>query len=203
MKIIRNTLWVLVAISLVVGIYLYTQNKQPKVITKVSELAFGQAFSLTDNKGNEITEQAFVGHPTLLFFGFTHCPEVCPTTLYEINAWLDALGDEASAVRSFFITVDPERDTPEVMNDYVTSMSDRVVGITGGVDEMEALVKSWRIYAKKIPEIGAVDGLGNYNMDHTASVLLVRPDGSLQGTITYGENTDVALDKIRLLLKNN
>jgi len=202
MKQIRYALWVLVSVLLATLFSLYLLREEPNRTEKVvfSEVAFGQPFSLVDNKGQEITEKAFEGHPNLLFFGFTNCPEICPTTLYEINAWLDELGDEAKSVRSFFITVDPARDTPEVMDAYVSAMSSRIVGITGNVEKVAALTKSWRIYAEKIPYVDTVDE-GDYNMDHTASVLLVRADGSLQGTITYGENPAVALDKIRLLLK--
>src|SRR5690606_7551515 len=87
---------------------------------------FGAPFTLTDQKGQTITEQAFRGQPSAVFFGFTHCPEVCPTTLYEMAGYLDTLGDDASNVRAYFVSVDPERDTPEIMNTYISNFSDRI-----------------------------------------------------------------------------
>ena len=94
-----------------------------------SGAAYGAPFTLVDQNGAEITEAAFRGHPTLVFFGFTHCPEVCPTTLFEMDGWLKALGDEGKDLRAYFVSVDPERDTPELMKTYVSNVSDRIVGI--------------------------------------------------------------------------
>ena len=161
----------------------------------------GGDFELTSTVAERGRLSDFKGKVVLLNFGYTSCPDICPMVLNRMAAVMNELDEDRARVQPVFITFDPERDTPEVMNDYVTAMSERIVGITGDVESVAALVKSWRVYAEKVPEVGAIDGMGNYNMDHTASVLLVRADGSLQGTITYGENTQVALDKIRLLLK--
>jgi protein SCO1/2 len=155
---------------------------------------FGAPFELVAHDGTPITEDAFRGHPSIVFFGFTHCPEVCPTTLYEMDGWLTSLGKDGKDIRAYFITVDPERDTPKVLGDYVTAVSDRVTGISGEPARVEAMYKSFRIFARKVP---ADDG--NYNMDHTASVLMLDSQGRLFGTIAYGEVSDSALQKLRRL----
>ena len=159
-----------------------------------SGMTLGTGFTLVDHNGAPITEAAFAGRPTLLYFGFTRCPEVCPTTLYEMAGWLDALGDEGRDIQAFFISVDPERDTPEIMKGYSEAFTDRVIGITGDPGEIDKLVAAWHVYAAKIPTDD-----GDYTMDHTASVFLVDRNGVFKGTIAYGESPDVAIAKLRRL----
>jgi protein SCO1/2 len=163
---------------------------------KVAEDHIGASFNLIDDRGQPVTAQALNGHPSLIYFGYTHCPDVCPTTLFEMAVWLKTLGPEADKLKAYFFSVDPERDTPEVMHKYTSNFTDRIIGVTGNPTEMQKAIKDWRIYAKKVPSPD-----GDYTMDHTASVLLVDADGSLQGLIAYGEDKDVALQKIRNLLK--
>lgn len=155
---------------------------------------FGAPFTLTDQKGQTITEQAFRGQPSAVFFGFTHCPEVCPTTLYEMAGYLDTLGDDASNVRAYFVSVDPDRDTPEIMNTYISNFSDRITGITGEPDKVAAMAKSFGIFWKKVPTED-----GDYTIDHTASVLLLNSAGDFFGTIAYGESPDTAKAKLKRL----
>ena len=107
---------------------------------------FGAPFTLVDQKGAPITEAAFRGHPSVVFFGFTHCPEVCPTTLFELAGWLKTMGDDGKTLHAYFVSVDPERDTPELMNTYVSNFSDRIVGISGDPDKVHAMAKSFGIY---------------------------------------------------------
>ncbi|WP_019171511.1 SCO family protein [Pseudaminobacter salicylatoxidans] len=156
--------------------------------------AFGAPFTLVDQKNQPITEAAFRGHPSAVFFGFTHCPEVCPTTLFELDGWLKQLGDEGKDIKVYFISVDPERDTPQAMDSYVSNVSDRITGITGEPDKVAAMAKSFGIYSKKVPLEG-----GDYTMDHTASVLLLDKAGDFFGTIAYGENSSAALAKLKRL----
>lgn len=156
--------------------------------------AFGAPFALVDNKGQPITEAAFRGHPSVVFFGFTHCPEVCPTTLAEMDGWLKTLGPEGKDIRAYFVSIDPERDTPQVMNSYVTNVSDRITGITGDPEKVRQMARDFKIFFRK------VDGQnGEYNMDHTASVLMLGRGGGFFGTITYEENPDTALQKLKRL----
>jgi protein SCO1 len=157
---------------------------------------FGAPFSLVAQDGSPITEKAFQGHPTMVFFGFTHCPEVCPTTLFEMNGWFKTLGPEGDKIKAYFVTVDPERDTPELLKAYVSNVTDRVTGISGEPDKIAAMIKSFGVYAKKVPTDD-----GEYTMDHTASVFLLNSAGDFHGTIAYGENADTAVEKLRRLAK--
>ncbi|MBX9462041.1 SCO family protein [Neoaquamicrobium sediminum] len=156
--------------------------------------AYGAPFTLVDQDGAEITEAAFRGTPSAVFFGFTHCPEVCPTTLFELDGWLKQLGDEGKDINAFFVTVDPERDTPEVIGSYVTNVSDRITGISGEPEKVLAMVKSFGIYWKKVDLEN-----GDYTMDHTASVMLLDRAGDFAGTIAYGENPETAVAKLKRL----
>ncbi|MEP9371798.1 SCO family protein [Mesorhizobium sp. KR1-2] len=155
---------------------------------------FGAPFALVDQKDQPITEAAFRGHPSAVFFGFTHCPEVCPTTLFELDGWLKKLGDDGKDIKAYFVSVDPERDTPAAMDTYVSNVSNRITGITGDPDKVAAMAKSFGIYARKVP----LDG-GDYTMDHTASVLLLDGKGDFFGTIAYGESGDTAVAKLKRL----
>jgi protein SCO1/2 len=156
--------------------------------------AYGAPFALVDHKGEEITQAAFRGQPSAVFFGFTHCPEVCPTTLFELDGWLQQMGQDGDRIRAYFVSVDPERDTPEVMDAYVSNLSDRITGITGDPEKIAAMLKSFGIYARKVELEG-----GDYTMDHTASVLLLSGRGEFFGTISYGENRKAALAKLERL----
>ncbi|WP_336068020.1 SCO family protein [Nitratireductor rhodophyticola] len=156
--------------------------------------AFGVPFELVDQDGNPITEAAFRGGPRVVFFGFTHCPEVCPTTLFELDGYLEELGDEAADIKPYFVSIDPERDTPEVMKTYLSNFSDRITGITGDPEKVAAMAKGFSIYVRKV-ELED----GDYTMDHTASILLLDSDGDFFGTIAYEENSETAIAKLKRL----
>lgn len=181
---------ILVAMAAVIGFMTFDWYRQ-----QGGTGPYGAPFTLVDQKGAGITEAAFRGHPSAVFFGFTHCPEVCPTTLFELDGWLKTLGSNGENLRAYFVSVDPERDTPEVLNAYVGNISDRITGITGNVDEVHAMLKSFGIYWKKV-ELED----GDYTMDHFASVVLLDSDGAFAGTIAYGENAESALAKLRRLV---
>jgi protein SCO1/2 len=159
-----------------------------------SDEPFGAPFALVDQRGGKITEAAFRSQPSAVFFGFTHCPEVCPTTLSELDGWLKKLGDDGKNIHAYFVSVDPERDTPEVLNTYVSNVSDRITGITGSPEKIAEMAKSFGIYAKKVPLAD-----GDYTMDHTASILLLSRGGDFAGTIAYGENPETAMAKLKRL----
>lgn len=198
MKTLRIILWATVAVvAAILGWFTYT------VTSPKSELAsgpFGVPFTLVSQTGQPITEKAFTGKPTALFFGFTHCPEVCPTTLFEMNGWLEKVDPEGNKLQAYFISVDPERDTPDVLGQYVSNVSKRVIGISGPPADVLEMVKGFRVYAKKIP-LDESKPDGDYTMDHTASVFLLDSEGRFKGTIAYGENPDVAVKKLENLLK--
>ena len=191
-KTIRIGLWAAVVVMglVLAGGAVFLRNGQ------ASAQGFGNGvYSLVDQRGNPVDQTMFKGHPSALFFGFTHCPEVCPTTLAEMSGWFEALGDEGKDLQAYFVTVDPERDTPEIIGDYVSWVSDRITGVTGKPEEIDKIVKAWGVYAQKVP----LDD-GGYTMDHTASVFLLDRQGQFQGTIAYREDSATALDKLRNLL---
>ena len=191
----RRALWLgtlLAVLAVGVAGFLIYRNNQ----TQAASLpTLGAPFSLIDSDGQPITEAAFAGRPTALFFGFTHCPEICPVSLFEVSTLMDELGAEKRDLQAFFISVDPERDIPELMGNFIAPFRDNIRGITGPLPDIEALAGSWGVYIKKVP----LDD-GDYTVDHTASVILVDRKGRFRGTIAYRENHQTALDKLRLLV---
>ncbi len=161
---------VLAGLASVLTVVLLVAGRGGPAVTQAS--AVGGPFRLVNQDGQTVTEQDYKGKPTLVFFGFTHCPDVCPTTLFEVSEVLRALGPEGKGVRALFVTVDPERDTPEKLKDYVSSFDPRVIGVTGDADAIAAMTRGYRVYAKKVP----LDG-GGYTMDHTAIVYLMDKTG--------------------------
>jgi protein SCO1/2 len=154
----------------------------------------GGPFSLTDQNGRAVTDQDLKGRPFLVFFGFTHCPDVCPTTLFEVSEILRALGPDADRVRALFITTDPERDTPDVMRDYLSSFDSHLSGLTGDAAAIAAVAKAYRVYFKKVPL-----EQGGYTMDHTASVYLMDKDGRFVSPFNLKRPTAAAADLRRYL----
>jgi protein SCO1 len=135
--------------------------------------AIGGPFKLTDQNGQAITDADFKGKPFLVFFGYTHCPDVCPTTLFDVSEILHALGPDADRAKALFITVDPDRDTPVVLKDYLSSFDPHLVGATGDQKALDAVEKEYRVYAKKVP----TGKDGDYSMDHSAIVYLMDKQG--------------------------
>lgn len=187
----RLILWVLVAVA-AIGATIVFFTVPPKSTSTIGQ----GSYTLLDQNGATVTEAAFKGHPSLLFFGFTHCPDVCPTTLAEMSAWFDALGADAKDLKAYFVTVDPERDTPQVLKDYVSWVGPRLLALGGDPAEVDKAIKSWGVVAEKVPGSGPDD----YTMNHTASVFLVDKDGRFQSTIAYQEDQATAVAKIRRLV---
>src|SRR4051794_33959304 len=134
--------------------------------------AIGGPFQLTDQSGQAVTEKDLRGKPTLIFFGFTHCPDICPTSLFEISEVLRAMGEDADRVNAYFISVDPERDTTAAMKDYLSSFDPHLKGLTGDPNEVAKVISAYRVYARKVPLKE-----GDYTMDHTALIYLMDRDG--------------------------
>jgi len=155
----------------------------------------GGPFKLTDQNGKEVTDQDLKGRPFLVFFGFTHCPDVCPTTLFEVSEIMRALGPDADRARAVFITVDPERDTPTVMKDYMSSFDPHLTGLTGDPAAVAAVGKAYRVYFKKVP----LDQ-GGYTMDHTAIVYLMDKDGRFVSPFSLKRSADAAAADLRKYL---
>jgi protein SCO1 len=141
--------------------------------TATQPSSVGGPFALVDQNGQPVTEQALKGKPTLVFFGFTHCPDICPTALYEITQALNALGEDAGKAQALFVTVDPARDTPEALKAYLSSFSPQIRGLTGGQEAVDRMLKTYKVYAKRQPLAD-----GDYTMDHTAVVYLMDRNGA-------------------------
>lgn len=188
------------AVIIVAGLAGWMTIEFTKSRESVNEAPFGVPFALTDQDGKPITEAALQAQPTALFFGYTHCPDVCPTTLFELDGWLKKVDPDGDKMKAYFVTVDPERDTPEILKQYVSNVSQRITGVSGDPAKVMDMVKGFRIYAKKVP-IDENDPNGDYTMDHTASVFLLNRGGRFKGTIAYGEDPDVAVKKLENLIK--
>lgn len=199
-KIIRYGAWAAVA-ALVAGIGVITlSDYRDKLAGTSAELlspmaTIGGPFTMRDGSGAPIDESTFLGKPTVLFFGFTSCPDVCPTTLAEVQGWIDQLGPDADKLNYAFVSVDPERDTPELMSSYVAAFDDRIMALTGSAAQTEAMLKTYRVYAKRVETED-----GDYTMDHTAGVYLMNKDNRFVGTISYGENSEIAMQKLKRLV---
>lgn len=150
-----------------VGLVVFTSQKPPPPPAS----AIGGPFELTAHNGSKVTDKDFLGRPFLVFFGYTHCPDVCHTTLFEISEILGALGPQAK-IGALFVTVDPERDTPEVVKDYLANFDPRIVGVTGDRAAIDPVLREYRIYAKKAPGSG-----DDYAVDHTTVVYLMDKNG--------------------------
>ena len=170
---VRVVLWIAAfaaAFASVLAVILIVAGRTPTPMMATAS-AVGGPFSLVDQNGQTITDGDLRGHPYLVFFGFTHCPDVCPTTLFEVSEVLRHLGPDGDRARALFVTVDPERDTPEKLKDYLSSFDPRLSGLTGSREAIERMLKAYRVYAKKVAtEAG-------YTMDHTALVYLMDKQG--------------------------
>jgi protein SCO1 len=158
----------------------------------VQAAAIGGPFNLIDQDGQPFSDHDLKGKTFLVFFGFTHCPDVCPTTLFEISEIMRTLGSEADRTAALFISVDPERDTPQAMKDYLSSFDPHLRGLTGDAAALAAVAKAYRVYYKKVPLEG-----GDYTMDHTAIVYLMDKDGRFVSPFNMRRTADVAAAELR------
>lgn len=155
----------------------------------------GKPFELVSHKGQVINNAVLKGKPYLAFFGFTHCPDICPTTLFELTDLMKELGPMADKFNVALISVDPERDTQEMLKGYMTAFDSRIMALRGDANQTETALKAFAAYAKKVPTDG-----GNYTMDHTAGVYLMDENGTFKGTLDMHESRETRLNKIRNLV---
>ena len=155
------------------------------------------AFTLTDHRGATVRPADWIGRPTMVFLGFTWCPDVCPTTLSDISGWLEELGPDADRLNPVFITVDPERDTPELLKAYMANFDPSFVALRPTPEQLQPLLKDFKIYAKKVEGKSAT----SYTMDHSAQSYLYDPQGRLRLYNRYGSGAQALADDARLLLK--
>lgn len=193
---LRFILWAIVAVALVAGgvvaAKVLLQDRQQLAGESIS---IDGPFRLTSHDGRTVTEAEFRGKVTAWFFGFTHCPDICPTTLSEFTSLLRELGPNADAFTPVFVTVDPERDTQEVLAEYMQAFDPRIAALTGTQKEIDIVVQNLKAYYRKQP----LDG-GGYSMDHTSTVYLMDRSGEFQSTLDFHEDADTRLAKVKRLL---
>jgi len=166
--------------------------------TKVAIPSVGGPFTLVDQDGRTVTDADFRGKYMLIYFGYTFCPDVCPTALTEVGQAIDKLGKDAEKVVPIFITVDPERDRPEHLKEYVRFFHPRMVGLGGSVAQVAAAAKAYRVYFAKAREKGAAED--EYLMDHTSITYLMGPDGKFLAHFSHGTSADAMAERIRKFL---
>lgn len=186
----RLILWGLVVVAALgaTALFVLKPSAKPLGVT-------GKPFTLESTTGGTFTEANLKGMPSLVFFGYTFCPDVCPTTLAETVAWKQELGLGNDDLRTIFVTVDPERDTKEVLTEYLGGFDPAVIGLVGTPEQTAEAKAAFGVFSEKVDS-----GDEFYLVNHTASVFLINRDGSFEGTIAYGEAKDTAVAKIKRLI---
>ena len=189
------------ALGLAAAVALLPQVRErlfPSVERQVSGKALiGGAFTLTDSTGKRVTEQSFRGKYMLLFFGYTSCPDICPAGLQLIAGALEKLGPKAERITPVFISVDPERDTPDKLAGYVKNFDPRLVGLTGTPEEIAAVAKAYKVYYAKAPNMQHPD---DYTMDHTSIIYVMDPNGEFVTHFTPATSVDEMAAKLGKIL---
>jgi protein SCO1 len=180
-----------VAVLAAIAVVLWPRNGT----IAVTPSAVGGPFKLVDQNGRAVTEADFKGKPFLVFFGFTHCPDICPTALFEMSETLRRLGPDADKMSALFISVDPDRDTPAALKDYLQSFHPRISALTGSQAEIDAVTKAYKAYAKRVPLEG-----GQYTMDHSAIVYLMDRDGRFVAPFNLKRPADETAKDLRRYL---
>jgi protein SCO1/2 len=181
--------------SLVVGLTVVLWLLGGLAGTRTAASIGGGPFKLTDQTGQTVTEKNMVGRPTIIFFGYTHCPDVCPTSLFEMSEVLRAMGPAADRINAYFVTVDPERDTQETMASYLSSFDPHLKGLTGDPAAVQKALSAFRVYAKKVP---LKDGA--YSMDHTALIYLMDREGRFVSPFDLKRSADAAAADLKRYL---
>lgn len=189
----RPSLIWLGVVAVLVAIALWQWAPALSISPQIAQI--GGPFSLTGQAGHTVTDKDLAGKPYAIFFGYTHCPDVCPTTLQDMAGWLKALGPDADKLKFVFVTVDPARDTPSAMAEYMTAFDPRIIALTGSEPDVASMLRAFRVYAKKVEVKG-----GDYAMDHTAAMYLMDGAGHLRTVIGYGEKPDAALARLKELI---
>lgn len=189
---LRLLLWVMVGIVAAGIVVLLWRQSEPQQVSSTPLGSIGGPFTLTGSDGQPFASSRLNGRPAALFFGFTHCPDVCPTTLARLTRLRQQLGKGDDALSIVFVSVDPERDTPAEVDNYMKLYDSPVIGLTGTPAQLEIVKKQFGIYSRKVEQPD-----GSYSVDHTASVILLDRNGQFVATISPEEGDQVALDKLR------
>ena len=181
---VRLVLWALVILAGIGATFVYFVLPPQQ-----AGVSFGGRFDLASTEGGRFTDADLKGTPSLMFFGYTFCPDVCPTTLADTTAWREALGLTPDDLRIIFVTVDPERDDLDQLKTYLSLFSGAVIGLSGTPEETDQIKTAYGVFSERVDDSGSTE----YLVNHTASVFLIGADGGFEGTISYGEDREVAL----------
>ena len=165
----------------------------PSLLMRAAKI--GGPFTLTAHDGSRFDSRTLAGRPYVIFFGFTRCPDICPTTLLEMSNHLQALGPRADQLTTLFVSIDPERDTPAHLKAYLADFDSRITGLTGSLDEVDRTARQFRVFYEKVATSG------DYTMNHTATVYLMDGAGQLVGTMSFQEPQDIQMKKLSRLLE--
>ena len=198
----RSTLFAVFALGLLAvlgSVWLSIAHRTSPAPERLSSTSaqLGGPFTLRDTNGKTVTDQTYRGKWLLIYFGYTSCPDACPTALNNMGVALDRLGPDAAAVQPIFITVDPKRDTREALADYLKSFDPHIVALTGSEPEIAAAVKEYHVYVAAHPEEGA-----NYSVDHSSLYYLISPDGKFAGILHGDLSGDELADRLRDSMKH-
>jgi protein SCO1/2 len=166
----------------------------PPAQQQAESVPIGGPFEFVDHDGIKVTDKTFAGKSSVIFFGYTSCPDACPTTLTDLSTWLNAIGPDADKLNVLFISIDPERDTSAHLKEYLSSFDPRIRGLTGTGEQIAAVAKAYRVYYKRIQLAE-----GGYAMDHTAAIYLMDRAGKLVNQISLEEDYTIAIDRLRQL----
>lgn len=170
LQLIRIKAWImLIGILVLIAGAMYEKRQEGAPSNTQGLVQIGGAFKLTTHTGATLVDTQMVGKPYLVFFGYTHCPDICPAALYDMTLLLQSLGEDGKDLKVLFVTVDPERDTPEVMKNYLQNFHPNIIGLTGSIAEVDQMVRSYRAYAKKAPPSSS----GDYAMDHSTGIYMM------------------------------
>lgn len=184
---------VFIGIGLLSGTLYFIAGSNPS--GSGGQAAIGGPFTLTGTDGKGFSSEQLKGKPYLVFFGFTHCPEICPTTLFDLTQDMKELGPDADKLNVVFISVDPERDTPELIKLYLSSFDDRIIGLTGTEKEIAEVARSFKAFYKKTPTSD-----GSYTVDHQVTIYMMDAKGHFASASNYQEDQKTRLTKIRRVI---
>ncbi len=202
LRTVRRIIWALVGVALLgLGGLLVWQKLNPPApamqTAAITRPAVGGSFALTDPKGNTVTNETLKGKPFAIFFGFTRCPDVCPTTLNDLSQLYAQLGKDAQKLNIVFVSVDPEQDRPEDIGQYLTLFDAPIIGLTGTDEQLRQITRAYRVVYEKV---ALDDSNGDYTIDHTATVFLMDANGNFSGTIDMHEPRETGLAKLQRLV---
>lgn len=179
------------------GVLLGCSEKRPAFVnTDITGLDYAKGFSLKDHNGKPVTLESYKGKVVVMFFGFTQCPDVCPTTMAEMSAVMKELGPQADEVQVLFVTLDPERDTPELLKQYVPAFDARFTGLYGTPAEIDQTAKEFKVFHQKVPGKDPA----NYTIDHTAGSYVFDKQGKVRLFLRHAQGTKPVVHDLKLLL---